>query len=106
MPLLGRVGYKLIDLGIAVSEIAKGTTPSPPPTPPPSPSRAATPTSPLASPSGSPSIMHMRSRSLRGTAICTGIVELQALRGTALFMSPEQLDPEREVGPCVWWVVA
>lgn len=77
MPSLGRIGYKIIDLGIAVKEEAKGGAP---PSPPPATSRSG-------------ACLNMM------TGLMTGMAELKNLRGTPLFMSPEQLDENQ----AVWW---
>ena len=80
MPTLGRVGFKIIDLGIAVGEIAReDISPSSP--------RHPSPLPPL-SPPASPRPM----RHTFMTGICTGVVELKRLRGSPLFMSPDHLD--------------
>ena len=84
MPWLNRVGYKIIDLGIAVAETARDPGhPSSSSTPPSSEAAAA------AVPAHAP-------RSFM-TGICTSVTELKRLRGTTMFMSPEQLDPKKTV---------
>ena len=77
MSTLGRVGYKIIDLGIAVGEIAKEGMP------PSLPSASSSSTAP-----GTANMM---------TGLMTGMMELKNLRGTPLFMSPEQLDENQSV---------
>lgn len=84
MKTLGRVGYKILDLGIAVTQVAKTSTA--PGFPPPPPDAGAPQTTP---PAASP---------------CSNMMtELKNLRGTRLFMSPEQLDPQKMVSIILHW---
>ena len=85
MPTLGRIGFKIIDLGIAVADAATEEIPPMPPT---------------AASSSMAAITSPRRKYMTG--VCTGIVELKKMRGTALFMSPVQLHPDRQVcRPCL-----
>ena len=83
MPTLGRVGYKIIDLGIAVAETPQSEAPP-----------HSFPALPSASAAGA---VAAPPRNNFMTGICTGLMELKNLRGTPLFMSPEQLDEKRAV---------
>ena len=83
MPILDRVGFKIIDLGIAVADTAKEENP---------------PVLPLDT--ASSVVAPALPRRTFMTGICTGIVELKRLRGTILFMSPEQLDKDQQVRDC------
>ena len=84
MTSLGRVGYKIIDLDIAVKQTSKGYVPSSLPA-------AASSSSNATATSRSPGGLNMV------TGLMTGVMELKRPRGTPLFMSPEQLDAKRAV---------
>lgn len=81
MPAFNRVGCKIIDLGIALYEKSDRASAA---APPPAVHRMS-------------SAVNVGSHDDGFTGLRTSVVSLKLPRGTLLYMSPEQLDPERVV---------